>query len=372
MSKENETKVKNDNVGNQRFIAVDSGKFKTKVALLSKNRDKALTFGFRTMIESGNFADDAIEANTFIAEFGGKTYKIGNGASKEAELETSKKSEIHKITTLAAIALVVNDGDEVNVAIGCPVKEYEVVEKRNEYRDYILPPGEVKIKIKTKNETEPKEKHFFINYTVVYPESSGILYLDMERFAEKEVGIIDIGGGTGLGSMFDNFEIVRKTSFTCELGGNVLVNGLSQLLSAEFSRCNPDYVRKLIALPHEQRKLVPINGDKDFIEEVGIRSKEIIDDYLLDYVKQIRRQCDSKQWPLDYIDLVGVGGTCHVLSREMKQVFGENIYIPKTPEYTNALGFLRRLCAKRLGIIIPIDCEEKTKDMMQGSNALAS
>ena len=96
---------------NERFISVDSGKFRTKVALLSQDGENVLRFGFRTMIDNGNFEDDAIEANTFIADIGGKVYKIGNGASREAFLETTKKSEIHKITTLAAIGLIANDGD---------------------------------------------------------------------------------------------------------------------------------------------------------------------------------------------------------------------------------------------------------------------
>ena len=353
---------------NERFIAVDSGKFKTKVAVLSDDGKSALKFGFRTMIDNGNFLDDAIEANTFIAEVDGKVYKVGNGASREAYLETTKKSEIHRVTTLAAIALAVNDGDKVNVCIGCPVKEYEVVEKRIDYLNYIVPQGDYEIKVKTKNEMEPKVKHFTVVYNVVYPELAGVLYLDMERFSGKSVGIYDIGGGTALGSMFDNFEIVRKTSFSCELGGNVLVNGLSQQLSAEFSRCSPDYVRKVLALPYEQRKLVPCSGSADFIEDVGVRSQAMIDEYLLNYVHDIKRQSDAKQWPLDYMDKVFVGGTSKIVEHEIKQVFGDNIYIPLDSEFANALGFLRRLCAKKLGVLISVEDCKKTTSVMQGSN----
>lgn len=354
---------------NERFMAVDSGKFKTKVAILGKD-DTALNFGFRTMISNGNFEDDAIEANTFIAEVDGKVYKIGSGASKEAALETSKMSEIHKVTTLAAIALSVNDGDIVNIAIGCPVKEYNVVEKRNAYRDYILPKGEVTVKLKTKNEVEPKAKTFTIGYTVVYPESSGVLYLDMQRFSNKEVGIIDIGGGTALGSIYDNIEIVAKSCFDSEFGGNVLAEGLSQVLSAEFSRCSVDYVKKLLTLKPEERMLVPTNGSKEHIEEVKRRSKEIIDEFLYDFTLNIKRQCDAKHWSLDYMDLVCVGRTSAILQNEIKKVFGENIYFPENIEYANALGFLRRLCAKKAGILISVESKEN-KNMIQGSNSIS-
>ncbi len=73
----------------------------------------------------------------------------GNGAVKEAELNTSKTSEIHKICTLTAIAMCVSkdEVDEVCVAAGIPVKEWENVEKRAEYKAYIFPKGEISLKI---------------------------------------------------------------------------------------------------------------------------------------------------------------------------------------------------------------------------------
>lgn len=340
----------------ERYIAVDCGKFETKLAVYDKEKDKFSKFKIRTMLDKGNFLDDALERNTFIAEYEGKVYKIGNGATREAALETTKKSEIHKVTTLCAIALVANDGDNVHVAIGCPIKDYEVVEKRIEYKNYILPEGPVTIKLKTKSDNDPVEKTFNIVSRYVYPESAGVLYLDMKRYAEKNCGIVDIGGLNTNGTQFEDFEPLHKYSFTNEFGGNNLVAGLSQELTSEFGmRCSEDYVRKVIRLPLEQRKLVPNNGDKN-IEE---RSKKIIDEYMLNYVKDIKRSCDAKNWSLRFMDLTFIGGTTKILQNEIFQVFGENIYIPNNPEYANAIGFLRRLCAKELGLTISIEEEEK-------------
>lgn len=341
-----------------RYIAVDCGKFGTKLALFNQQTGGVSKFQFRTMIDKGNFLDDALERNTFIAEYEGKVYKVGNGATKEATLETTKMSNIHKIATLCAIALIANNGDNVHVAIGCPIKDFEVVEKRIEYKDFILPKGEVRIKIKTKSDAEPEERVFNIIPTsrYVYPETAGVLYLDMKKYADNTCGIIDIGGLNSNGSQYEDFEILHKYSFTNEVGGNNLVSGLSQELTSEFgTRCSEDYVRKLIRLPLEQRKLVPNNGN----EEIQTRSKQIITDYMTDYVKEIKRSCDAKNWPLEYMDLTFVGGTTRILENEIKTVFGENITIPKNPEYANVLGFLRRLCAKELGITIAIENEEK-------------
>ena len=341
-----------------RYIAVDCGKFGTKVAIYNSETNHISKFQFRTMMDNGNFLDDALERNTFIAEYDGKTYKVGNGATKEATLETTKTSEIHKVATLCAIALLVNDGDNVHVAIGCPVKVFEVVEKRIEYKDFILPQGEVTIKLKIKSDAEPITKTFNIIPTsrFVYPETAGVLYLDMKKYADNTCGIIDIGGLNSNGCQYEDFEILHKYSFTNEFGGNNLVSGLSQDLTSAFgARCSEDYIRKLIRLPLDQRKLVPNNGNAEIQE----KSKNIITEYMIDYVKDIKRSCDAKNWPLEYMDLTFVGGTTKILENEIKKVFGENIYIPQNPEYANVLGFLRRLCAKELGITIEINKEEK-------------
>ena len=130
-----ENKNKNVISSKDKYLAIDCGKFGTKMAIYNPETDTVLKFTFRTMLDNGNFDDDALERNTFIAEYDGKVYKIGNGATREAALETSKMSEIHKVTTLCAIALVANNGDNVHIAIGCPIKDYEIVDKRNEYNN---------------------------------------------------------------------------------------------------------------------------------------------------------------------------------------------------------------------------------------------
>ena len=345
----------------ERFIAVDSGKFRTKVALYSQETGGVLRFGFRTKADPGSFLDDAIEANTFIAEIGGKCYKMGKGAVTEAALETTKKSEIHRNATLAAIALCTKDGDTVSIAVGCPVKEYESVEKRNAYREYIVPAGKYSVRIKTKSDAEPETRNFEIVYSAVYPELAGVLYLDMPRYADGVNGVIDLGGGTALGAQFDGFEIMHDYSFSCELGGNVLASGLAQELSAECSRITPDAVRRMLTLPAGERCLIPRNGAPEHIEEIRKRSAEITDRYLRDYTLQIRRQCDAKHWSLDFLDLTFIGGTSGILAPYIKEVFGENVYFPHNTEYANAVGFLRRLCAQRLKKIIPSESGEEQR-----------
>ena len=67
--------------------------------------------------------------------------------------------------------------------------------------------------------------------------------------------------------------------------GSILISGLSQELSAEFSRCDENYVAKVLKQPLEHRMLVPNRPNP----EIEKRSKEMITEYLIDFVNLIKR-----------------------------------------------------------------------------------
>lgn len=354
----------------ERYIAIDPGKYATKCAYLRGEGEEtsAVTFRFRTKVSEGNFADDALEPSTMIVGYGGKTYKVGRGALTEAQLNTSKMDETHKICTLAAIAGICSDGevDEVHAAIGMPVKEWEIVEKREEYKKFMLPEGDIEVEFLAKSGKQPVKKRFRIISRHAYPESQGAIFLQPVVKARSEmggsyVGVVDIGNLNINLTLWDGAVLDQTASTTGELGGNILVSGLAQQLSAAFSRCSEATVTRLLASPYEQRFLRPVKPDPD----VEGRSRKVIDDYLLEHVRKIRRKCDALQWDYDYIPLVFIGGASTLLSREIKEVFGEECYIPMHPEYANVCGFLRVLCSKELGKVIPLpEIEEEPEDQI--------
>ncbi len=334
----------------EKYISVDAGKFATKVGLFNPDGNKAMEYKFRTKIDHGDFRDDNMEKNTYIIEINGETYKIGNGATTEAKLEMTKIAKEHQLCALTAIALAANDGDIFHVAIGCPLKEYAVVEKREQYKERLLPEGEITVTLKKNSDAEPETITFTIASKVVYAESSGVLYLDPIRFQGKSVGVIDIGGGTALGNISDNFEIQHQFSVTTENGGNALITELSQELTAKFGRVDSSYVARLLKLPPEQRFLSPKNGNQEVQEE----SKQFIHEFLIGYLNRIRRACDAKSWSMDYIDLVFTGGTSELLASEIREVFGNEVYIPSHSDYANAVGFLKKLVARKLNVVVDV------------------
>lgn len=334
-----------------RFIAVDSGKDATKVAVYDAETKTTKKLTFLTKISEGDFSDDAIESCTFLSEVDGKVYKVGKGARINAELETSKMTEVHRVCTLSAIAMLVSakEVDTVHVAIGIPIKEFENVEKRNAYRNFILPDGEITVRLKPKNEDKPQTIKFKIATKIVAPESSGILYLNPARFKNATTAIIDIGSLNVNGAYWSGFDIDSDYSMTGELGSKILISGLAQELSAEFSRCDEKLVASVLRKPLSERHLAPLKPNPD-IEK---RSGEFIHKYLVEHVRKIKALCNTKKWSLDYMELVFVGGTSKMLENEIHEVFGEEIYIAEDPVYANVIGFLTKLCSRVLDIMIP-------------------
>ena len=161
----------------KRFVAIDTGKFATKVASYDANKKATKKFSIRTAHCEGDFRDDAVEENTVIIQVGeGEVYKVGNGARGiGAELTTDKKLEVHRVCAMTALASVASkkEEDEFYVAVLLPAKDWASVPKREDFRDFILPEGKVSVKIKGSGDSPIMEKTFTIKKKYVFPESMG-------------------------------------------------------------------------------------------------------------------------------------------------------------------------------------------------------
>ncbi len=340
----------------ERYIAIDAGKHSTKAAMYDTNTKKTIKYSYRTKIGAGDFRDDSIEANTHVFEIDGQTYKIGNGARGDgALLETSKQSIEHKLSILYAIAHFASDTevDEINIAIGLPAKEWANVEKREALKEYIFDKNEYTISIKEDSNSPVVTKTFKIKHKYAYPESMGALWQDDSPEVTKNsyFGVLDIGNLNLNATVWYGIELQQDVSITDELGASSIIQGLSQELSAEFSRCDENYVSMLLSQSPERRFLRPNNGDTTVME----RSRDLISKYLLEHAGKIKRACDGRKWSLDYMTLVAIGGTSLIIQDELKEVFGDQLVVLKNPTFCNALGYLRIMCRKELGEKIALD-----------------
>lgn len=327
----------------RRYITVDSGKSFSKIAIYDEPSNQIITKNIRTKYDEGIFEDTDPGRDTSLIEFEGQIYRVGSGASKEAELSTTKKLFIHKLCTMLAVAQECseNEVDEVFCGIGIPVKDYEFPEERNAYRDYILSTEEVTVRFKRNGNSPIETRTFRFVGRYVYPEGVGALFLPGVS-SMGTVGIIDIGHLNVNGTIYNAGDPDQSMSFTTTKGCNALVSGLAQKLSAAYSFINKPQTAELLNRQGADRCLKPIYPNP----EIEKSSKELIDKYLLDYVKGIREDCLAAQWSVDYTQFAFIGGTVAILTNEIKQVFGDKVVISETGAYANAIGFLILMCGR--------------------------
>lgn len=340
----------------ERYVAVDSGKFATKVAEYDqKNNCLKNSFQIRTKVSEGDFRDDAIEKCTVIAEIDSVVYKIGNGARGEgAELDTNKKSDIHKICLMTALATLAssNEVDEFNVAIGYPAKLHCSVKNRFEYKEYMFPEGEISVSIKQSSTSPVVKKTFKIKNSFVYPESIGALFMDETLYDITDTtitGVIDIGNLNLNATLWQGTNYNDDKSATVELGGTILIQELSQELSSNITYCDELITANILKTEPSMRTLTGKNLTPEQVE----LSKTIISKVLREHAEKVKRTCRQRNWSLDVTNIIAIGGTSEDIKAELEEVFG-NITILPNSTFCNVYGYLRMMCNTLLGTIIPL------------------
>ncbi len=300
-----------------RIIGVDSGKYATKVLLYSPTGAHK-KFSFRTKMDDTQ-EDKSQGSKSCVLEYGDRKVLIGDEA-ETADYDKSKAKDIHKLATYAAIAQSVENGDHVILACGCPLVIFNNVEERKSYKDFMWDKGDINVKI------NGKEKNFIIDNVVVCPEGSGIIYKNPNRFKKVLVAIVDIGGLNTNCCIYDCLSPVRSTSFTTNLGANVMRNELKQKLNSVFKDANindwqmEDIIRK------------------GYIKSNKEESAIIIDEFLQKHVAAIMQECTKKGWDIKNIDFIFTGGGALQFEREIKRIIPDAV-IGEDADWENVEGF---------------------------------
>lgn len=300
-----------------KFIAVDSGKYATK-ACLKETVDKNKKIKFRTKMDETK-EESATNATSCIFEYEGEKYLIGDEA-ETVDFEKSKAKNIHKYSTYAAIAQLVEDGDTVGIGIGCPLSIYNNKEERTAYKNFMINKGKTTVIINGKSKT------FEIDKVFVFAEGSGFIYKNATQYKDRLIGIIDIGGLNSNNCIYKDLLPIKSTSFTTNLGCNVLRNELKQKLNSAFSEVNLN--------DWQMEDIIK----KGYIKSHKEESQKLISDYLKKHVDEILQECVKKGWDIKNIDLVFVGGGSKLLEKEIKEVIPDAV-ISENAEWDNVEGF---------------------------------
>ena len=307
-----------------KFIAVDTGKFATKaVTLRGDGSERFITF--RTKSEETQRSE--AQGKSYIVEYKGKRYLVGEQA-EVSSAKLTKAEDIHRISTYTAIHQLANGDDTVVVAIGCPLSVFENPESKEAYKKYMFPDRQIEIKV---NETTKK---LTILSVIVFPESSGIIYLD-RKYESMSAGIIDIGGLNVNACVYNKTMPIISTLFTENLGSNVLAQNLKNALATKYGEDIPQWMLE---------DILRDGYVVDNMSSSGIRegSKEFIADFKKKHIESIIKKCEANGWNLRLTRLVFTGGTSELLRNEILQVIPGAI-ICEEPEKVNVRGFLKAI-----------------------------
>lgn len=345
----------------KRFVAVDTGKFATKVAVEIEDKDTVKRFSIRTANCDGDFRDDAIEENTVVVQadtLGEQVYKVGNGARGiGAELTTDKKLDVHRICAMTALASVVSksEEDEIYVAVLLPAKDWAVVSKREDFREFILPEGKVNIKIKGSGDAPINEKSFVIKKRFVFPESIGALFMDgiIDTVSPTSVvGVLDIGNLNLNATLWQGKDLVQDKSSTAELGGSILIQEIAQEISTNVTTCDEMIAAIILKTGEVPQGMNLTDEQEEAILKIVARVKKL-------HADKIKKICHGRNWSLDLMKIIAIGGTAKDIEPELRDAFGDNLIVIENSEYVNVLGALRMMCARELNKVISLEPAKK-------------
>ena len=311
--------------------AVDSGKYATKIAVA---KDGNIEHGkFRTCMDR-DIEKSSSDIGTYGVEFEGKKYLLGNQARNQ-DFSDSKHADIHRIATYTALAsdyAGLGHGDHVNVAIGCTLQMYANKDIRKAYKNFIAPQNtDIDIVV------NGKRKLFHIDRSFVFPESSGVIYLNPEKYADSVVGVIDIGGLNANCCIYEN--LVPKAGsdvFTCDLGGNILSRDTAMLVEQTGTGHLSDYLIDRMMID---------NGLKKGSHEA---SAKIVRECKLKHVQKIYDECIRHGWNLDFTEIVFTGGSANWLKDEIMQVFPyyDIDNLDSDADFKNVDGYLMQMLSR--------------------------
>ena len=312
-------------------IAVDSGKYATKISVA---KDGHIEHGkFRTSMDV-DMEKTCSDSGTYAVEYEGRKYLVGNQARTQSFAD-SKQSDIHRIATYTALAsdtAGLGHGDHINLAIGCPLHMYANKEISKAYKNFIAPHNtEINITV------NGKRKVFTIDRSYVFPESSGVIFLNPEKYYDSVVGVVDIGGLNVNCCIYEG--LVPKAgsdSFTCDLGGNILSRDAAMLVEQTGTGHLSDYL-----IEH----MMADNGLKKGAHEPSAR---IVKECKLKHVQKIYSECIRHGWNVDFTEIVFTGGAAKWLKDEIVQVFPyyDIDNLGQDADFKNVDGYLMQMLGR--------------------------
>lgn len=305
-----------------KLISIDPGKHTTKAMVINNGVTDNLSF--RTKVFKLDYGT-GIEAQgkSYNSRFEGKDYIIGD-QGEEIDYTVDKATLNHKLAVYTAASQLLGDNQAVRMVLGCPTSIYKNKGLREEYRDYMMNDGRVRIGINGKNHL------FIVENILVLPEGSGIVYTNPNLFKGKRVAVIDLGGLNMNFTVYDNLIPQPSSMFTLNHGYTEIETRLSNELSSMYG----------ISPQADDIQNVLREGGLKVKGEMDIRSTQVIDGILDQYVLKLIQEVRKNNFNLDMMDVVFVGGTSLLVHDKLKEHIPHGIMM-ENAQWSNVEGFYR-------------------------------
>lgn len=318
-------------------ISADIGKFETD--LVGKNINESGTnikkVPLRTKMYDLSNGDIDLEGRSYKIDFNNKSYIIGE-QGQDKSYDTSKTHELHQMACYVAITRFLEPetkGNRINMVLACPLSVIRLSNAKEEYKHLIKGNGEIHVVVNNRN------YYFEIENITLKAEGSGIVFLEPERFLNRNVLILDLGG-LNLGiSLYRNKVCKNEDRHIEECGTDKLISFVSEQLT-EYKKGN--------LVDDDTCESALKNGGLKKDGELDMDSVSYVQNAKYKYFNEVMKQVKKHKIDISNLDeVIFVGGTTHhiksIITKEIK-----HSYIPSNPQWCTAEG-LYKIAIKKYG-----------------------
>jgi plasmid segregation protein ParM len=291
-------------------VAIDNGYWATKVYTANNQ------FSFRSRYE--RTINETLNNNDTMAfKYDGVDYLVGEGAGVSNVEYDKTSTELHKICTYAALSRLANcTGTDFNIVVGYPLNIYS--SNKEAFAEYLKTDDLIE------TELNGELKLFKVSNVTVFPQGAGALYVNPGQYKSRVIAVLDIGGLTVNGCIFDNLTLVRESIFTENLGTIILQNKVKKILDKHYNMNIQEY-----ELPG-----IIKNGLIKYQQE----SRNFIDAVLLNHIEDIKKTMRVNNWNIDNLEILLTGGGSLLMEKQLKDIFPLSV-MSADPVNDNVKGF---------------------------------
>ncbi|EHN17000.1 MULTISPECIES: ParM/StbA family protein [Clostridium] len=283
------------------LLSVDAGKNTLKAIGKEIGTEDIKKITFPSKYSITDDIEEECEGNSHIIKID-NTITILGDAGELYDYDSDKEKEIHKLCTYTAITELLEPNtqdNEVYMVLACPIDSIATKELKDNYRNFIGNNGnEIKVNV------DKKEYSFIIKDITIKQEGSGVIFNNTEKYMNKEVAVIDLGGVNFSFCIYNNCIPVKSTRFARDFGGNYLNNmTVNALRSIEKGKS----ITTQLALKSLIEDCLTIANVKDS------KSMSVIQDVKRKYLNTIINQIKKAGQSIDVVEPIFCGGTSYLI-----------------------------------------------------------